>query len=221
MNFGMAKELAEMEGIRVETVVVKDDVAVEDSEHSDGRRGIAGTIYVHKIAGAMAERGADLDEVKRVAQKTIDNIRTMGVSLSSCTLPSAEKENFVLEDKTMEIGMGIHGEKGIHRGKLVSSKEISEILLKHIMEDYDYNNSDVALLVNGLGSTPLMELYVLNNDIRNSLKEKSINVVDNLVGNYMTALDMFGCSVTLLKLDAELESLLKDECNTIAMKRGL
>ncbi len=221
MNFGMAKELAEMEGIRVETVVVKDDVAVEDSEHSDGRRGIAGTVYVHKIAGAMAERGADLDEVKRVAQKTIDNIRTMGVSLSSCTLPSAEKENFVLEDKTMEIGMGIHGEKGIHRGKLVSSKEISEILLKHIMEDYDYNNSDVALLVNGLGSTPLMELYVLNNDIRNSLKEKSINVVDNLVGNYMTALDMFGCSVTLLKLDAELESLLKDECNTIAMKRGL
>ena len=219
MNFSMAKELAEMEGIKVEIVVVKDDVAVEDSEHSDGRRGIAGTVFVHKIAGAMAERGASLEEVKRVAQKTIDNIRTMGVSLSSCTLPSAEKENFVLEEKMMEIGMGIHGEKGIHRGELVSSKEIAKILLKHIMEDYDYSNSEVALLVNGLGSTPLMELYVLNNDVRNLLKEKSITVKENLVGNYMTALDMFGCSVTLLKLDSELESLLKDKCDTVAMKR--
>lgn len=219
MNFSMAKELAEMEGIKVEIVVVKDDVAVEDSEHSDGRRGIAGTVFVHKIAGAMAERGASLEEVKRVAQKTIDNIRTMGVSLSSCTLPSAEKENFVLEEKMMEIGMGIHGEKGIHRGELVSSKEIAKILLKHIMEDYGYSNSEVALLVNGLGSTPLMELYVLNNDVRNLLKEKSITVKENLVGNYMTALDMFGCSVTLLKLDSELESLLKDKCDTVAMKR--
>lgn len=219
MNFSMAKELAEMDDIKVEMVVVKDDVAVEDSEHSDGRRGIAGTVFVHKIAGAMAETGASLEEVRRVAQKVIDNVRTMGASLSSCTLPSADKANFVMEDGNMEIGMGIHGEKGIHRGKLTSSKEIAETLVKHIMEDYDFSNSEVALLVNGLGSTPLMELYVLNNDVRDILNKNSIKVKDNLVGNYMTALDMFGCSVTLLKLDTELETLLKAECDTIAMKR--
>lgn len=217
MNFNMAKDLAELEGIKVETVIVKDDVAVEDSEYSDGRRGIAGTIFVHKIAGAMAERGATLAEVKRVAEKAIRNIRSMGVSMSSCTLPGADKENFVLEEGEMEIGMGIHGEKGISKDYLKPSKEIADILLEKIMKDLDYSGSEVALMINGLGATPLMELYVLNNDVRKILLKKDITVKNNMVGNFMTALNMSGCSITLFKLDCELEELLNDKCQSLAL----
>ncbi|MGL5988926.1 dihydroxyacetone kinase subunit DhaK [Cetobacterium sp.] len=217
MNFDMAKDLAELEGIKVESVVVKDDVAVEDSEYSDGRRGIAGTIFVHKVAGAMAERGASLDEVKRVAQKAIKNIRSMGVSMSSCTLPAASKENFTLEVGKMEIGMGIHGEKGIVKDLLKTSKDIATILLEKIMNDLDYYDSEIALMINGLGATPLMELYVLNNDVRKILLSKNIVVKNNMVGNFMTALDMTGCSITLFKLDTELEDLLNEKCKSLAL----
>lgn len=217
MNFNMAKDLAELEGIKVETVVVKDDVAVEDSEYSDGRRGIAGTIFVHKIAGAMAERGGTLEEVKRVAEKAIKNIRSMGVSISSCILPAANKENFIVEEGKMEVGMGIHGEKGVSKDYLKSSKEIAEILLEKIMNDLDYSNSEIALMVNGLGATPLMELYVLNKDVRKILSTKNIIIKNNIVGNFMTALDMSGCSITMFKLDFELEELLNDKCNSLAL----
>ena len=218
MNFGLAKDLAELEGKEVETVIVKDDVAVEDSTYSTGRRGIAGTVFIHKIAGAMAEKGASLAEVKRVANKAIENVRSMGMAMSACTLPAVGKAGFNLADDEMEIGMGIHGEPGIERTKIKTAKEIAEILLDKILSDYNYRDSEVALLVNGLGATPLMELYILNGEIRKALEEKGIKVYKTLVGNYTTALDMTGCSISLLKLDEELKELLDAPVDTVAWK---
>lgn len=218
MNFGLAADLAEADDIEVESVVVKDDVAVPDSTYSTGRRGIAGTVFVHKIAGAMAERGASLSEVKRAAEHAIENIRSMGMAMTPCTLPAVGKPGFVLADDEVEIGMGIHGEPGVERTKIKTAKETAQILLEKILADYDYENSEVAVLVNGLGGTPLMELYILNMEVQNLLKEKGIRVHRTLVGNYTTALDMTGCSVTLMKLDDELKELLDAPCNTPALK---
>lgn len=218
MNFGLAADLAEADDIEVESVVVKDDVAVPDSTYSTGRRGIAGTVFVHKIAGAMAERGASLSEVKRAAEHAIENIRSMGMAMTPCTLPAVGKPGFVLADDEVEIGMGIHGEPGVERTKIKIAKETAQILLEKILADYDYENSEVAVLVNGLGGTPLMELYILNMEVQNLLKEKGIRVHRTLVGNYTTALDMTGCSVTLMKLDDELKELLDAPCNTPALK---
>ena len=218
MNFGLDKDLAELEGKEVETVIVKDDVAVEDSTYSTGRRGIAGTVFIHKIAGAMAEKGASLAEVKRVANKAIENVRSMGMAMSACTLPAVGKAGFNLADDEMEIGMGIHGEPGIERTKIKTAKEIAEILLDKILSDYNYRDSEVALLVNGLGATPLMELYILNGEIQKVLEEKGIKVYKTLVGNYTTALDMTGCSISLLKLDEELKELLDAPVDTVAWK---
>lgn len=218
MNFGLAADLAEADDIEVESVVVKDDVAVPDSTYSTGRRGIAGTVFVHKIAGAMAERGASLSEVKRAAEHAIENIRSMGMAMTPCTLPAVGKPGFVLADDEVEIGMGIHGEPGVERIKIKTAKETAQILLEKILADYDYENSEVAVLVNGLGGTPLMELYILNMEVQNLLKEKGIRVHRTLVGNYTTALDMTGCSVTLMKLDDELKELLDAPCNTPALK---
>ena len=218
MNFGLAADLAEADDIDVESVVVKDDVAVPDSTYSTGRRGIAGTVFVHKIAGAMAERGASLSEVKRAAEHAIENIRSMGMAMTPCTLPAVGKPGFVLADDEVEIGMGIHGEPGVERTKIKTAKETAQILLEKILADYDYENSEVAVLVNGLGGTPLMELYILNMEVQNLLKEKGIRVHRTLVGNYTTALDMTGCSVTLMKLDDELKELLDAPCNTPALK---
>ena len=218
MNFGLAKDLAELEGKEVETVIVKDDVAVEDSTYSTGRRGIAGTVFIHKIAGARAEKGGSLAEVKRVANKAIENVRSMGMAMSACTLPAVGKAGFNLADDEMEIGMGIHGEPGIERTKIKTAKEIAEILLDKILSDYNYRDSEVALLVNGLGATPLMELYILNGEIQKVLEEKGIKVYKTLVGNYTTALDMTGCSISLLKLDEELKELLDAPVDTVAWK---
>lgn len=218
MNFGLAADLAEADDIEVESVVIKDDVAVPDSTYSTGRRGIAGTVFVHKIAGAMAERGASLSEVKRAAEHAIENIRSMGMAMTPCTLPAVGKPGFVLADDEVEIGMGIHGEPGVERTKIKTAKETAQILLEKILADYDYENSEVAVLVNGLGGTPLMELYILNMEVQNLLKEKGIRVHRTLVGNYTTALDMTGCSVTLMKLDDELKELLDAPCNTPALK---
>lgn len=218
MNFGMAKDMAEMDDIRVESVVVKDDVAVPDSTYSTGRRGIAGTVFVHKIAGAKAETGANLDEVKAAAEKAIANIRSMGMAMTSCTLPAVGKPGFVLGDDEVEIGMGIHGEPGVERTTVKTAAEVAQILLDKILADYDYSNSEVALLVNGLGATPLMELYILNNEVEKILTEKGIKIHRTFVGNYMTALEMSGCSLTLMKLDDELKELLDAPCNTPALK---
>lgn len=218
MNFGLSKDMAEADDKKVATVIVKDDVAVEDSTYSTGRRGIAGTVFVHKIAGAMAEKGATLEEVERAANKAIANIRSMGMAMSACTLPAVGKPGFVLADDEMEVGMGIHGEPGIERTSIKTAKETAEILLEKILKDYDYSNSEVALLVNGLGATPLMELYILNREVCNLLEEKNIKVYKNMVGNYTTALDMSGCSLTLMKLDSELKELLDAPCDTPAWK---
>lgn len=218
MNFGMASDMAEMEDIRVESVVVKDDVAVPDSTYSTGRRGIAGTVFVHKIAGAKAESGANLDEVKAAAEKAIANIRSMGMAMSPCTLPAVGKPGFELGENEIEIGMGIHGEPGVERTGVKTAAEIAEVLLNKILEDYDYSNSEVALLVNGLGATPLMELYILANEVEKILTLKGIKIHKAFVGNYMTAIDMSGCSLTLLKLDDELKELLDAPCDTPALK---
>ena len=218
MNFDMAKDMAEVDGKRVETVIVKDDVAVPDSTYSTGRRGIAGTVFVHKIAGAKAESGASLDEVKAAAEKAIANIRSMGMAMSSCTLPAVGKPGFELAENEIEIGMGIHGEPGVERTNVKTAAETAEILLSKILEDFDYVGSEVALMVNGLGATPLMELFILNNEIEKVLTAKGIKIYKTFVGNYMTALEMSGCSITLMKLDEELKELLNYPCNTPALK---
>ena len=217
MNFGLASDLADAEDIEVEWVVVKDDVAVPDSTYSTGRRGIAGTVFVHKIAGAKAELGGSLQEVKSAAEKAISNIRSMGMAMSPCTLPAVGKPGFVLGEEEIEIGMGIHGEPGVERTRVKTAKETAKILLEKILEDYDYTGSEVAVLVNGLGGTPLMELYILNMEIQKLLEEKEIRAYKTLVGNYMTALDMTGCSLTLMKLDDELKALLDAPCDTPAL----
>lgn len=218
MNFEMAKDMAEMDDIRVESVVIKDDVAVPDSTYSTGRRGIAGTVFVHKIAGAKAEAGANLDQVKAAAEKAIANIRSMGMAMNSCTLPAVGKPGFVLGENEIEIGMGIHGEPGVERTAVKTAAETADILLSKVLADYDYSGSEVAVLINGLGATPLMELYILNNEVEKILTEKNIKVYKTFVGNYMTSLDMSGCSVTLMKLDEELKELLDAPCDTPALK---
>lgn len=218
MNFGLSADLAEMDDIEVAQVVVKDDVAVPDREEGTGRRGIAGTVFVHKIAGAKAEQGASLAEVKAAAEKAIRNIRTMGVAMTPCILPAVGKPGFQIADDEIEIGMGIHGEKGIETTKIKTAKEIAEILVGRILDDYDYSNSEVAVLVNGLGGTPLMELYILNMEVQKILEEKGIKAYRTFVGNYCTSIDMTGASVTLMKLDDELKELLDAPCDTPALK---
>lgn len=218
MNFQMATELAEMENIQVSTVVVKDDVAVPDSLYSAGRRGIAGTVFVHKIAGAAAAEGKTLAEVAAAAQKTIDNVRSMGMASSPCTLPGAAQPNFCLAAQEVEIGMGIHGEPGVNREIITPAAALADKLLARVLEDYNYKDSEVAVLVNGLGGTPLMELYIMFGEVKRLLAEKGISVYKALVGNYMTSLEMAGCSVTLLKLDSELKRYLDAPCDTTAWK---
>lgn len=218
MNFGLSADLAEMDDIEVAQVVVKDDVAVPDREEGTGRRGIAGTVFVHKIAGAKAEQGASLAEVKEAAEKAVRNIRTMGVAMTPCILPAVGKPGFQIADDEIEIGMGIHGEQGVETTKIKTAKEIAEILVGRILADYDYTGSEVAVLVNGLGGTPLMELYILNMEVQKLLKEKGIKAYRTFVGNYCTAIDMTGASVTLMKLDDELKELLDAPCDTPALK---
>ncbi|MBU5483115.1 dihydroxyacetone kinase subunit DhaK [Clostridium sp. MSJ-11] len=219
MNFEMAKDMAEAEGIEVDYVVVNDDVAVENSTYTTGRRGIAGTIFVHKIAGALAEKGADLGEVKRIGEKVIENVRSMGMALTPCIVPAAGKPTFTLEENEMEIGMGIHGEPGTHKESLKSADEVTEHLVSKILEDMKLQKGDeVAIMVNGLGSTPLMELFIVNNKVDKILKEKEIKIYKTFVGEYMTSLEMAGCSVTLLKLDEELKELLDAPADTPAFK---
>ncbi|ACD52968.1 dihydroxyacetone kinase [Clostridium botulinum] len=219
MNFEMAKEMAEMEGIKVEQVVVNDDVAVENSLYTAGRRGIAGTVFVHKIAGAKAENGGTLEEVKDVAEKVIENVRSMGMSLSSCIVPAAGKANFTLGEDEVEIGMGIHGEPGTHREKISTADEVAEHLLSKILDDIEIVNGDeVAVMINGLGSTPYMELYIVNKKINQLLKDKGISIHKTFVGEFMTSLEMAGCSVSVLKLDSELKELLDAKANTPGFK---
>lgn len=219
MNFEMAKEMAEMDGIKVEEVIVNDDVAVENSIYTAGRRGIAGTVFVHKIAGAKAEMSGSLEEVKAVAEKVISNVRTMGMSLSSCIIPAVGKANFEIGHDEVEIGMGIHGEPGTHREKISSADSVAEQLMSKIFSDIELKGGDeVSVMINGLGSTTNMELFIVNKKVNEILKDKGIEVYKTFVGEFMTSLEMAGCSISILKLDNELKELLEDSADTPAFK---
>ena len=218
MNFEMAAEMSEMDGIPVKYVVTNDDVAVQDRLYTVGRRGVAGTIFVHKIAGAKAEEGAELEAVQAVAQKVVDNVRTMGMAIKPCTVPAAGKPGFELSDDEMEVGIGIHGEPGTHREPLKSADEIVDMLLEKILADIDYADSEVAVLINGAGGTPLMELFIVNNHVSDVLAANGIKVYKTFVGNYMTSIEMDGFSISLLRLDDEMKKLLDAKADTPAFK---
>lgn len=220
MNSQMAEEMAEFEDLKLTRVIVDDDVAVKNSTYTTGRRGIAGTVFVHKIAGAKAAQGASLAEVKRVAEKAVANVRSMGMALTPCIVPIAGKANFHLADDEIEIGMGIHGEPGISRCKILDADEITSLLLEKIIGDLPFAKGDeVAILVNGLGSTPLMELYIVNKRISEICATKGIKIHRTYVGEYMTALEMSGASISLLRLDDELKTLLDAPADSIAFKQ--
>lgn len=219
MNFEMAIEMAEDEDIKADYVVVNDDVAVKDSLYTTGRRGVAGTVLVHKIAGAKAEQGAELEEVKEVAEKVIANVRTMGMAIAPCTVPAAGKPGFELTDTEMEIGIGIHGEPGTSREDLKSANAIAQELMDKILDDIDYVGKETVLIINGMGGTPLMELYIINNFVHDYLTEKGVKIYDTMVGNYMTSIEMEGFSITLLRLDDELKALYDAPACTPALKK--
>ncbi len=219
MNFEMAKEMAEMDGIEVDYVVVNDDVAVENSLYTAGRRGIAGTVFVHKIVGAKATSGAPLSEVKEVANKVIKNVRSMGMALSPCIVPASGKPNFTLEENEIEIGMGIHGEPGTHKEEISTANDITTHLVEKILADIEIKKGEeVAVMINGLGSTPLMELYIANKTVNEILVNKGIRIYDTFIGEYMTSLEMAGYSVSILKLDDELKELLDAKADTLGLK---
>jgi dihydroxyacetone kinase len=208
MNFKNAMGLAIDDGCKVDYVIVDDDVAVQDSLYTVGRRGVAGTVFVHKISGAAAEAGEDLASVKRIAEKVIKNVKTLGFALTSCTLPAKGSPTFILADDEMEYGVGIHGEPGIRRQKIKTADELVADMIPHLLDELKLDGEEIAIIVNGFGATPLQELYVLNNSVLNFLDDKGIKVAREYVGNYMTAIDMAGASITLLKLDDELKKYL-------------
>lgn len=220
VNFRMAAEEASENGVDVEYVVVDDDVAVQNSSFTVGRRGVAGTVFVHKCAGAAAEAGASLSEVKRVAEKVIANVRTMGVAIEPCTVPAAGKPGFELADDQMEMGVGIHGEPGVRRAAMEPVDAMVDEILEKILADLDYDGSKVAVLINGSGATPPYELAIIANHVLDVLAERGIRVARTYMGPYMTSLEMRGFSVSLLRLDDELTSLLFAPARAIAWSEG-
>lgn len=204
MNFEMAQELAEMEGIDVASVVVDDDIAVENSLYTQGRRGVAGTILVHKIFGHAAREGKSLADIKALADELVLNIKTIGLALSGATVPEVGKPGFVLEDDEFEYGVGIHGEPGYKKEKLQSSSVLAQELVTKLADSFDMSaGQHYGVLVNGLGATPLMEQYVFANDVAKLLAEKDVTVSFKKIGDYMTSIDMAGLSLTLIKLDKD------------------
>lgn len=218
MNFEMAQELAEGDGIKIASVITNDDVAVENSTWTIGRRGVAGTVFVHKIAGALAETGASLEEVQAVAQKVIDNVRTMGAAIRPCTVPAAGVPGFIINDDEFEMGIGIHGEPGVRKEAMKPVDLIVDELLDKILADIDYSGSEVAVMVNSAGATPQMELLIAYNHIADVLDSKGIKVYRSFIGEYMTSLEMDGFSISLLKLDDTLKKLLDAPADTPAYK---
>jgi len=218
MNFETAAELAEMAGVDVETVVVDDDVAVEDSLYTSGRRGVCGTILVHKAVGAAAAAGADLDEVQRVGQKVVDSVGTMGMALTSCVTPEKGEPTFDLGDDEIELGIGIHGEPGTERTGTMSADEVAAELTESVLADLDPDEGqEVVTIVNGMGATPQMELFVVNRAVQSILDDRGLETWDAWVGDYMTSLDMAGCSVTVCAVDDELKDLLGAPADTPAL----
>lgn len=217
MNFQNGAALATEDGIKVDYVKVADDIAVKDSLYTVGRRGVAGTIFVHKIAGAAASKGLELGEVKTVAQKAADNVISLGFAYSSCTVPAKGTPTFTLADDEMEYGVGIHGEPGIRREKILPAKELAQRMVDDLFLDRP-DMKEVAVLINGFGSIPMQELYLFDHDVCAHLAHKGIKIYRTFVGNYMTSIDMNGASISLLELDDELKTYLDAEANTPAFK---
>ena len=209
MAFDMSQEMSAADGLNVRTLIIDDDVAVKDSTYTVGRRGVAGNFFVMKAVGAASEQGADLDELVRIGEKVNSVTRTMGMALTACTPPAKGSPLFELGDDEMEMGVGIHGEPGRSREKLASANEIIDQMLEAVRSDLPYESGDnVALMINGLGGTPISELYLLYGRAHQVLTDRGINVRRNYVGEYCTSLDMAGASVTLVKLDDEIDGLL-------------
>lgn len=221
LNFETAAEMAQAEGVHVRSVLVNDDVAVEDSLYTAGRRGVGGTVLVEKIAGASAQRGDDLDAVTAIAERVVANVRTMGVALSGCTVPHAGTPSFELAENEIEIGIGIHGEPGRHKIAMENADAITDRLLEPVLEDLALASGDkVLLFVNGMGGTPQSELYIVYRRAAQVLAERGATVERSLVGNYVTSLEMQGCSVSVLRLDEEMTRLWDAPVHTAALRWG-
>jgi phosphoenolpyruvate---glycerone phosphotransferase subunit DhaK len=222
MNFEMAAELAAAEtGLTVKTVIVNDDVAVEDSLYTAGRRGVGVTVLLEKLVGAAAEEGRPLSDLVTLAHMINDSGRSMGMALSSCTVPAAGKPTFQLGENEMELGIGIHGEPGRRRVPLASAREIAEQLMEPILADLDFTSGPVIVMLNGMGGTPLIELYLMYGEISKVMDKAGITMARNLVGNYITSLEMAGCSVTLLRANEELIRLWDAPVNTAGLRWGI
>lgn len=221
MNFEMAAEMANAEtGVEVRSVVVNDDVAVQDSLYTAGRRGVGATVFVEKLAGAAAEAKASLDEVERIAKEVNDRSRSYGIALTSCTVPSAGKPTFDLGEDEIEVGIGIHGEPGRERRPLVTADELAAELVEPILADLDFSGEPVFAMLNGMGATPMIELYLAYGEVAKILEAKGIKVARCLVGNYITSLDMAGCSLTLTQSSEELLKLWDAPVNTTGLRWG-
>jgi len=222
LNFEMAAELAQAEGIEVASVVTNDDVAVQDSLYTAGRRGVGVTVLLEKIVGGLAEAGASLEQVVALAKKVNEQGRSMGMALTSCTVPMAGKPTFELGDDEMEIGIGIHGEPGRRRVKLAPADDITEMLTNPVVEDLGLKSGEQVLaFVNGMGGTPLIELYIVFNALHRILKGKNISIARSLVGSYITSLEMAGCSITLVRLDDEMTKYWDAPVHTPALRWGV
>jgi dihydroxyacetone kinase-like protein len=220
MNFDTAAEMAEMEDVEVAQVVVDDDVAVEDSLYTSGRRGVCGTLLVHKAVGAKAAAGGSLEEVQAVGERVVENVGTMGVALTSCVTPEKGEPTFDLGEEEIELGIGIHGEPGTERTGMMTADEVADHLTGKVLEDLEIGSGEEVLtIVNGMGGTPQSELFIVNRRVQQILDEEGIETWDAWVGDYMTSLDMMGCSVTVCRVDDELKDLLDAPADTPAMKR--
>lgn len=220
MNVKMAVKMAKRQGIEVKTVIANDDVASAPKDQREKRRGVAGEVFMWKVGGARAAMGGNLDEVIAAAQKAIDNTRSIGIGLTPCTLPAVGHPNFEIKDGTMEVGIGHHGEPGIEVCKLETADKMAKRMLDVVLPDYPFESGDeVAVLVSGLGATPVMELYVLYDEIDRLLGEKGIKTYRAYVGNYFTSLEMMGATLTVMKLDDELRELIDVPVNTMGMKQ--
>jgi dihydroxyacetone kinase-like protein len=221
MNFEMAAELADVEGITVESVLIDDDVAVQDSTFTAGRRGVGATVLVEKIAGAAADQGRSLADVAEVARRANAASRSMGVALTSCTVPAVGHPTFELSDTEIEVGVGIHGEPGRQRLPTQSASAVAELMIEPVLADLDFSGDDgVILFVNGMGATPLIELYLMYAEYAALLDKAGVRIARSLVGPYITSLDMAGCSVTLLRADDDMLRLWDHPVNTAALRRG-
>lgn len=222
MNFEMAAEMCQAEGIDVEAVVINDDVAVQDSLYTSGRRGVGTTVLAEKICGAAAERGYDLESVADLCRRVNANGRSMGMALTSCTVPAAGKPTFDIGDDEIELGIGIHGEPGRTRTEMTTARDIVERMTEAIVIDLPFGHGDQLIaMVNGMGGTPLIELYLMVNELSRVCQAKGLRIVRRLVGNYVTSLEMAGCSITLLRAGDEMVSLWDDPVHTAALRWGM